>query len=260
MKTVINEIKSELFDQKNVRFYVKRDDLIHPYISGNKFRKLKYNLERARKEGHRTLVTFGGAYSNHIYALAAAGAMYGLKTVGVIRGEPYNPLNPTLAFASEKGMKLHYLSRESYQRKYHKSFLNELEKIYGPHYLVPEGGSNVEAVRGCCEIVREIDQEVDVIAVCCGTGGTMAGILAGLDGDKYGVGFPVLKHGEFLKNDISGLVRSYNGREYQNWHLESNYHFGGFARFKMELIDFINDFKKKFGILLDPVYTGKMMY
>jgi 1-aminocyclopropane-1-carboxylate deaminase/D-cysteine desulfhydrase-like pyridoxal-dependent ACC family enzyme len=260
MSSPIIEINNVLFERNQVRLFLKRDDLIHPEMPGNKFRKLKYNLERARLEGHETLLSFGGAYSNHIHAMAAAGASYGFNTVGVIRGEEYSPLNPTLAFASEKGMKLHYISRGEYKNKYGKSFLNKLESLYGRFYLVPEGGSNVEAVKGCTEIIGEIDHDVDVIAACCGTGGTMAGILAGLDGNKYAIGFPVLKNGGFLREEISRIVKNYNNRAYQNWHLETSYYFGGYARFDRDLVRFINDFKRQTDIPLDPVYTGKMMF
>jgi 1-aminocyclopropane-1-carboxylate deaminase/D-cysteine desulfhydrase-like pyridoxal-dependent ACC family enzyme len=260
MKTPIEEIKNNILIHKEIRLFVKRDDLIHPLISGNKFRKLKYNLERARKENHHTLLTFGGAYSNHVYAVAAAGAIHGFNTIGIIRGEEYHPLNPTLTFAVEKGMKLHYVSREKYKNKYTDQFLQELREIFGPYYLVPEGGSNLEAIQGVIEMVKEIDLDMDVIAVSCGTGGTMAGILTGLEGSRYAIGFPVLRNGGFLREDIAGLIRSYNKKVYTNWHLATDYHFGGYARYNMELIHFINDFNQQFRISLDPVYTGKMMY
>jgi 1-aminocyclopropane-1-carboxylate deaminase len=260
MPTPIIDINNLLSGRNRVRLFLKRDDLLHPEMPGNKFRKLKYNLERAKDEGYDTLFTFGGAYSNHIHAVAAAGPNYGFRTVGVIRGEEYRPLNPTLAFASAKGMALHYLSRAKYKDKYNRVILKELEDLYGPFYLIPEGGSNAEAVKGCSEIIGEIDHDVDVITVCCGTGGTMAGILAGLEGRKYAIGFPVLKNGGFLREEISRLIKNYNNREYMNWHLETGYHFGGYARLDRDLVNFIYEFRRKTGIPLDPVYTGKMMY
>ena len=260
MNTPVEEIKLDLFEKNGIRLFIKREDLIHPFISGNKYRKLKYNLERAHKENYRTLLTFGGAYSNHVYAVAAAGAIYGFKTIGVIRGEAHLPLNPTLSFTSEKGMILEYVSRQLYRQKYNDQFLQELEKKYGRFYLIPEGGSNLEAVKGVREMVGEIDLNVDVIAVSCGTGGTMAGILSGLDGKGYAIGFPVLRNGGFLKKDISALIRSLHDKEYSNWRLETGYHFGGYARYTRELIVFINEFKQHSGIPLDPVYTGKMMF
>jgi 1-aminocyclopropane-1-carboxylate deaminase len=260
MHTPIEEINNDVLIKNGVRLYIKREDLIHPFISGNKYRKLKYNLKRARKENHSTLLTFGGAYSNHVYAVAAAGAMYGFKTIGVIRGEAHLPLNPTLSFTSEMGMILHYVSRQHYRQKHNDLFLQELEKKYGQFYLIPEGGSNLEAVKGVSEMVDEIDMNVDVIAVSCGTGGTMAGMLSGMDGRRYAIGFPVLRGGGFLKKEISTLIKSYHDKIYSNWHLETGYHFGGYARYTIELIDFINEFKKQSGIPLDPVYTGKMMF
>lgn len=260
MSSPIQEIKSDFLLEKEIRLFIKRDDLLNPHISGNKFRKLKYNLECARKEGHDTLLTFGGAYSNHLYAVAAAGVLHGFKTIGIIRGEKYHSLNPTLSFASSKGMELHYVSREKYRGKNSELFRKKLNEQFGRFYLLPEGGSNVEAVRGCTEIIQELDVDFDIFAVCCGTGGTMAGILAGLDANKYVVGFPVLKNGDFLKKDISHLIRSYNEKVYLNWHLETGYHFGGYARYSIELINFINEFKQQFQIPLDPIYTGKMMY
>ena len=260
MPTRIEEIYDPLFGRKKIRLFMKRDDLIHPEIPGNKFRKLKYNLEMAAGGGYDTLLTFGGAYSNHIHAVAIAGARQGFNTIGIIRGEEYTPLNPTLADASENGMKLHYVARKQYRNKDQASFLRHLETKYGRFYLIPEGGSNAEAVRGCAELVDEIDLDVDVIAVSCGTGGTMAGILAGLERKKHVIGFPVLKNVESLQEKIMQLAASYDDKEYGNWHLETGYHFGGYARFDMNLVDFINGFKRRTGIPLDPVYTGKMMF
>ncbi len=256
----VQEIKSDFLEENNIQFFIKRDDLIDQQISGNKFRKLKYNLDQARKEGQDTLLTFGGAYSNHIHAVAAAGSKYGFKTIGIIRGEEYNPLNATLSFAASNGMKLHYISRKRYKEKDNGSFLHQLHEDFGRFYLLPEGGSNTEAVRGCSEIIQELDIEYDVITVSCGTGCTMAGILAGLDGKKYVVGFPALKNGDFLKKDIFRFIRSYNDKIYLNWHLETGYHFGGYARYSEKLIDFINEFKQQFQIQLDPIYTGKMIF
>ena len=240
--------------------YVKRDDLLHPEISGNKIRKLKYNLIQAKNEGYDTLLTFGGAYSNHIFAVAAAGEIYGFKTIGVIRGEAYQDLNPTLRFAVSKGMHLHYSSRADYRNKYTPEFINGLHNRYGNFYLIPEGGTNTHALKGCVEIVEEIHINFDYITASCGTGGTLGGIVAGLDGNRHAIGFPALKGGGFLKNDIQQHIRKYNDSVYINWHLMLEYHFGGYARYSMDLINFINGFKDDHNIPLDPVYTGKMMY
>lgn len=256
----IQQVRDELLDSKGIRLYIKRDDLLHAQISGNKIRKLYHNLIKARKDRCKTILTFGGAYSNHIYAVAAAGHLYGFKTIGIIRGEPYDPMNPTLAFAVSRGMQLHYLSRQEYRDKYSSSVIKELRKRYGNFYLLPEGGTNELAVSGCTEIVREIKRPFDIITCCCGTGGTFAGIIAGLQGEKYAIGFPVLKNAGFLSQEIKDLITKYNGEAYTNWHLELNYHFGGYARFDASLIHFINLFKQKHKISLDPVYTGKMMF
>jgi 1-aminocyclopropane-1-carboxylate deaminase/D-cysteine desulfhydrase-like pyridoxal-dependent ACC family enzyme len=221
---------------------------------------LKYNLIQAKHDGYKTLLTFGGAYSNHIYAVAAAGEIYGFDTIGVIRGEKYENLNPTLTFASSKGMHLHYIIRTAYKEKYSDRILYELKKEYGKFYLIPEGGTNSLALKGCTEIVNEIDIDYDIITTCCGTGGTIGGIIAGLNGRNYAIGFPVLKGGGFLQQNILNHIRKYNDQIYLNWHLELDYHFGGYAKYSSQLISFINEFKRDHDIPLDPVYTGKMMY
>ena len=256
----IQRIKDNLLDEKDVHLFVKRDDLLHAEISGNKIRKLKYNLLRAKNDGHHTLLTFGGAYSNHIYAVAAAGEIYGFKTIGVIRGEPYHNLNPTLTFARSKGMHLHYISRADYKKKYTLETIDVLKNKFGDFYMIPEGGTNPLALKGCTEIIDEIDIPFDFITTCCGTGGTLAGIIAGLNGNNHAIGFPVLKGGGFLRKEIQDYIKKYNDMVYLNWHLMLEYHFGGYAKYSSELINFINEFKKKHNILLDPVYTGKMMY
>lgn len=258
--TAIQELKSELLQQKQIRLFVKREDEIDSVISGNKFRKLKYNFIKAKESGITKILSFGGAYSNHIHALAYAGNRYGLKTIGIIRGERIEPLNPTLKDAEDFGMQMVFVNRETYRSKNMDSFLNDLRKQYGDIYIVPEGGSNVLAVQGCTEIIEELNEEFDYICCSCGTGGTLAGIICGLAGVKNVLGFPALKGGEFLKKDIGRLIFEYSDKEFNNWELIPNYHFRGYAKFDWDLISFINDFKSEFGIPLDPVYTGKMMF
>ena len=255
----VQEIRDDLLIEKNIRLFIKRDDLLHDQISGNKIRKLKYNLLQAHSEGHHTLLTFGGAYSNHIYAVAAAGEIYGFKTIGVIRGEPYPDLNPTLEFAISKGMHLHYISRAKYRNKYFAESVSELKNMFGEFYMIPEGGTNLLALKGCTEIIDEIDIPYDFITSCCGTGGTLAGIIAGLNGNHHAVGFPVLKGVEYLRKEIQDYIKKYNEKVYLNWHLFMDYHFGGYAKYSKELVEFINEFKGRQGIPLDPIYTGKMM-
>ncbi|WP_249714268.1 1-aminocyclopropane-1-carboxylate deaminase/D-cysteine desulfhydrase [Rhizomonospora bruguierae] len=174
------DVHDERVNRAGVRLLVKRDDLIHPEFPGNKWRKLKYNLVAAVDQGHDTLLTFGGAYSNHIRATAAAGYYFGFDTVGVIRGEEHLPLNPSLAYAVSRGMRLTYLDRATYREKRSPPVIGVLREVWGRFYLLPEGGSNALAVRGCAELPAEIVEQFDVICCPIGTGGTLAGIAAGL--------------------------------------------------------------------------------
>jgi 1-aminocyclopropane-1-carboxylate deaminase/D-cysteine desulfhydrase-like pyridoxal-dependent ACC family enzyme len=243
-----------------VELYIKREDLLHPEIPGNKWRKLKYNLLEAKRLQYHTLLTFGGAYSNHIAATAAAGKAYGFKTIGIIRGEEHLPLNPTLRFATSCGMQLQYISRDKYRLKGDPAFLQELSEQYGQPYILPEGGTNNLAITGCAEIVQDITMPYEYICCASGTGGTLAGIIAGLAGEKQVLGFPALKGGDFLQGDIKQLVYSYSGRKFSNWHLLTGYHFGGYAKVKPELLAFMQAFQKQHHIPLEPIYTGKMVY
>jgi 1-aminocyclopropane-1-carboxylate deaminase len=272
----LQQIKEDFLTEKEVKLYILREDLIHSEISGNKWRKLKYNLVKAKEEKVNVILTFGGAFSNHIAATAAAGGCFGFKTIGIIRGEETLPLNSTLQIAQNNGMILKYISREQYREnnKYKESFIEELEQEFGQFYLIPEGGSNALAVKGCSEIVSNINQDYDVICCACGTGGTLAGIIASLNNDKQVLGFPALKGGAFLKTDIQDLLSKYQSEfankeartvadhihQNDNWNLVTDYHFGGYAKVKPELVDFIREFRKKHSILLDFVYTGKMLF
>jgi 1-aminocyclopropane-1-carboxylate deaminase len=244
-----------------VRVWLKRDDLIHPEFPGNKWRKLKYNLAAAADESERALLTFGGAYSNHIRATAAAGHHFGFATIGVIRGEEHLPLNPVLSFAVSRGMDLHYLNRTDYRRKTSPEVIDGLRRQFGSFYLLPEGGGNELAVRGCTEVIDEIEDEFDVLCCPCGTGATLAGIAGGLpDSGRRAIGFSVLKGGEFLEREVAGFqVRAF-GRSSANWRVETRFHFGGYARRTAELDAFIADFSRRHGVVLDWVYTAKMMY
>lgn len=257
--TPIQEIHNSLFEKKGIRVLVKRDDLNHSVISGNKFRKLKYNLEQAKAEERNTLLTFGGAFSNHIYAVAGAGKTFGFKTIGVIRGEAHEKLNPTLAFAKAQGMHLHYMDRETYRRKDEREVLKQLEKQFGNYYMLPEGGTNELAVKGCEEVITEIDQDFDIITCPVGTGGTLSGLISGLNGQKKVLGFSSLK-GNFLQNEVEQLLLTYSASTYANWVVNSEYHFGGYAKVKPDLIRFILEFEDTYDIPLEPIYTGKMFY
>ncbi len=255
----IQQIHEPLFEEKAVSLFVKREDLNHPTISGNKFRKLKYNLAEAKRLGHKQLLTFGGAYSNHIYATAAAANAYGFESIGVIRGEETLPLNPTLAFAKSMGMEFIYLDRASYRLKNEEKVKNTLHNKFGDFYLIPEGGTNQLAIKGCKEIVKDLDQEYDYYCLAVGTGGTISGVISGLNGKRQVLGFTSLK-GNFLEGEVGQLLLEYCDNRYSNWSINTDYHFGGYAKVKPELIDFMKDFEARHNILLDPVYTGKSMF
>lgn len=255
----LQEIDDPALAVKQVKVWIKRDDLLHPFISGNKWRKLKYNIQSAKREKFGALLTFGGAYSNHIYATASAAKENGIKSIGIIRGEEHLPLNPTLAFAAQQGMKLVYIDREAYRLKDIDPFRKELEENYGKLYLIPEGGTNALAIQGSMETIAEIDIPYEYLVCSVGTGGTISGLIADLQDQKKVLGFSALK-GDFLKEEITRLLKTCDIPCYQNWDIITDYHFNGYARISPTLIRFIKDFNNKHGILLDPIYTGKMMY
>lgn len=235
---------------------MKREDLIHPFVSGNKFRKLKYNLLQANTENQSTLLTFGGAYSNHIAAVAYAGKENGFQTIGIIRGDELADKiasNPTLKFAQECGMQFEFVSREDYRLKTEATFLEQLENKFGSFYLIPEGGKNALAIKGCEEILTQEDGNFDYVACAIGTGGTISGIINSALPHQKILGFPALK-GDFLQDEIRNFVQN------DNWELILDYHFGGYGKVNTVLVDFINRFLEKTKIPLDPVYTGKMVF
>jgi 1-aminocyclopropane-1-carboxylate deaminase len=258
--SLMQELHDERLARAGVRLLLKRDDLINPDVPGNKWRKLKYNLAEAERSGHHTLLTFGGAYSNHIRATAAAGECLAFSTIGVIRGEEHLPLNDSLACAVRHGMRLTYLDRATYRHKDDPAAITRLRRTFGAFYLVPEGGSNALGVRGCAEIPAEINDDFEVICCACGTGGTLAGIALGLSPGQRAIGFPVLKNGGFLADEVSRLQREAAGREVGRWDIELGYHFGGYAKIKPDLAAFIADFNRHHGLLLNRIYVAKMMY
>lgn len=224
----------------------------------NKARKLKYNLVAAREQGADTLLTFGGAYSNHIRAVAAAGAEHGFATIGVIRGEEHLPLNESLAFAAARGMRLAYLDRTTYREKHSAEVVARLRDEFGAFYLLPEGGSNEAAVRGCAELPAELGDGFDVICCAVGTGGTLAGIAAGLAPGQRAIGFAALKGG-FLGGEVAELQQRTYGRVFDTWDVEDDFHGGGYAKVSPELRDFMDAFEKEHDVALEPVYVAKMM-
>ena len=247
----------EIIFPNGIELYVKRDDLLHPVISGNKFRKLKYNLQQAKFLGHTKLLTFGGAFSNHIVAVAGAGLSLGFETFGVIRGEELIDKineNPSLKCAQQNGMKFHFVDRTTYRDKSDKKFMESLYDLYGDFYLIPEGGTNELAVKGCEEILTTTDKSTfDYVCTAVGTGGTIAGIVNSSTEKQQIIGFSSLK-GDFLSDVIRNFVQK------KNWNVNCDYHFGGYGKMTDELIGFLNAFYKQTNVPLDPVYTGKMMY
>jgi 1-aminocyclopropane-1-carboxylate deaminase len=235
---------------------MKRDDLLHPLISGNKFRKLKYNLKEAKVQNQTQLLTFGGAFSNHIVAVAAAGKEYGFQTIGVIRGDELATQiedNPSLKLARDCGMKFEFVSREQYRLKNENKTLEFWQKKYGNFYLLPEGGTNDLAVKGCEEILTMQDENYDFICCAVGTGGTISGLINSAKAHQKIIGFPALK-GDFLREDICKFTAR------KNWELCGDYHFGGYGKVTPQLIKFLNDFHAQYQIPLDPIYTGKMVF
>ncbi len=240
----------------NIRLFLKREDLLHPHISGNKFRKLKFNIEEAKTQNANTILTFGGAFSNHIAATAYACKINGIKSIGIIRGEELKEkvnLNPTLKFAQNCGMKFHFVSREEYRMRANQDKLDGFANQFGQVYIIPEGGTNHLAVKGCREILDETTEKFDVICTSVGTGGTISGIINACRKHQEIFGFPALK-GDFLREDIRKFATQ------NNWRLIMDYHFGGYAKINAELVSFINDFNTKYSVPLDPIYTGKLMY
>lgn len=278
----LDELTDDRLARAGIRLYLKRDDLISPAFPGNKWRKLSLNLDAARRAGHSALLTFGGAYSSHIRATAAAGPAFGFATIGVIRGEEHRPLNPSLREAAAAGMRLAYLDRATYRRKTDPDVIAALRDQFGDFYLLPEGGSNGLAARGCARIPAEIGVPFDVICCPCGTGGTLAGIAAGLRDGQQAIGFSALRGGgRFLPAAVEALQReafsnlpatlttaaTQNTQDTQdtqdtedNWEIDDRFHFGGFARRTAELDRFIAEFTARHGLTLEWVYVAKMMY
>ncbi|MER5210895.1 pyridoxal-phosphate dependent enzyme [Streptomyces sp. NPDC002838] len=256
----LQEIEDPRFTHHGTRLLLKRDDLIHPQLIGNKYRKLAPNLTAA---AGRTVVTFGGAYSNHLRATAAAGRLLGLPTVGVVRGQELadRPLNPSLARCTADGMRLHFVDRSTYRHKTEPETLAAVLRAADAEgaYVVPEGGSNAEAVRGCHALGEELRGRADVVALACGTGGTLAGLAAGLAPDQRAVGVPVLKGG-FLTADIQALQQQAFGGPRGTWHLDDRFHFGGYARTTPALDAFAEDFEDRHALPVERLYVAKLLY
>ncbi|MEU9989821.1 pyridoxal-phosphate dependent enzyme [Streptomyces sp. NPDC048045] len=256
----LEELADDRFSRQGLRLLLKRDDLIHPELIGNKWRKLVPSIEAARG---RALVTFGGAYSNHLRATAAAGRLLGLPTTGVVRGQELagRPLNPSLSRCAADGMRLHFVDRSTYRHKSEPETLAAILRAAGAEgaYVVPEGGSNAEAVRGCRTLGEELRDRADVVAVACGTGGTLAGLAAGLGAGQRALGIPVLKGG-FLAGDVQALQERAFGARTGLWSLDDRFHFGGYARTSDALDAFAEDFERRHGLPVERLYVAKLLY
>ena len=253
MKIKTDEISLPILKDKQVRLFLKRIDLIHPHISGNKWYKLKYNMLKVKEDNFDSLLTFGGAYSNHLVATSFAARENNISSIGVVRGEPILPLNTSLSIAKKNGMKFRYIDRSAYRSKYDSILIDSLREEFGNFYLLPEGGKNKLALRGVEEIIEKKD---DYDYICCpvGTGCTISGIInTSLISQKV-LGFPAINSSELLRQDIALLSNKHN------WRLIKDYVFGGYAKINNDLINFIYNFYDTHNIILDGVYTAKMLF
>lgn len=253
-------ITDDVLQAANIHLHIRREDELHPQVSGNKYRKLKYNLLAAKQQGFSTLLTFGGAYSNHIAATACAAQQMGFRCIGVIRGEELAEKwheNPTLALAHQQGMHLHFVSRTAYRQKRQPAFIDQLHQRFGTFYLIPEGGTNELAVQGCTEILTPTDiTHYDVVCCAVGTGGTLAGLIRSVQNTHVNIiGFTAL-NAPSLQQDITHFIQE----NIANWTLNFNYTCGGYAKTTTGLMQFITHFTAQQGIPLEPIYTGKMLY
>lgn len=255
----LTQLNASLLKQKQIELWIKRDDLIHPVISGNKWRKLKYILDYTLNKEMHTIISMGGAYSNHLHALAFAGKKMQLKTIGFIRGERPEIISSTLKDAQNWGMELRFVTRSEYRelRKY--KIQDDFPGLCKGEYWLPEGGSTDLALKGVGELVFEIEMKFDVICAPCGTGTTIAGLIDSIPEHRTVYGFSALKGGGFLTENVESL--SSKGKlNKSNWSILLDYHFGGFAKRNNELLLFMKGFEKQHNIEIEPIYSGKMFY
>ena len=253
----ITKISSNFLHQKQVEIFIKRDDVIHPIISGNKWRKLKYNFQAAADEGYDTILSFGGVFSNHLHALSYACNYFGFGSIGVVRDTDQKKETPTLSFCKKNKMKLYYLDRNQYRQKKSIHIINLLKKEFGKFYLIPEGGNNLLGLKGCQEIFDEIDIDYDYLCSPVGTGCTAAGLIKSMKNNKKFIGFAPFKKTIEQSENIKNFC---DFKLYNNWELISDIHFGGFGKIDSNLIKFVRRFKIDFNMELDLIYTGKLFY
>ena len=257
--STLDKINEPFIQEQGVELWLKRDDLLHPVISGNKWRKLKYILDNALSLNSQKIISMGGAYSNHLHALAYVGLSLGINTQGIIRGERPEVLNPTLSDLLKWGMNLEFVSRSEYRKLRTYKNYDSLPGMQADEYWLPEGGAMGLALQGVAELVDELDIDYDVLCVPCGTATTLAGIINAMPEDKQALGFSALKGASFLSADVQQMLKNKPCHN-KDWSISLDYHFGGFARVSTELLDFINNFEQMHNIKLEPIYTGKMLY
>ncbi|MFB0980288.1 MAG: pyridoxal-phosphate dependent enzyme [Alteromonadaceae bacterium] len=255
----LQKVTHPLFEKHQLSVSIKRDDTIHPIISGNKWRKLKFNLLHAKTQNYMGVISFGGSFSNHIHALAFSCQQQGLKSIGIIRGEKEYASNFTLSMAQQWGMKLHFIDRKTYRLRENQDYLAELQKLYPNYLIVPEGGSNTLALPGVGEVITELNQqcEFDTLLSPVGSGGTIAGLIQADNNQHQLIGIAVLKQNDYLTDQVNVLLE--NSSNYVNWQIMSEFHRGGYAKFSKEDVARILNFNEQTGFIFEPVYSGKMI-
>ncbi|WDE04508.1 1-aminocyclopropane-1-carboxylate deaminase/D-cysteine desulfhydrase [Thalassomonas viridans] len=256
----LQTIQHPLFAKHKLDVKIKRDDLIHPIISGNKWRKLKYNLSHAKEQGYKGALSFGGSYSNHIHALAFACYQQQLPCLGIIRGEPEYAANCTLSQARQWGMELSFVDRQTYRLRHDPAYLQELQALYPDYFIIPEGGSNPLALPGVGEVISELNSQTgfDTLMTPVGSGGTLAGLVAADNNQHRLLGIAVLKQQDYLSREVNQLLAD-NAANYHNWQILNDFHRGGYAKFSPQDSERILAFNRQTGITFEPVYSGKML-
>ena len=270
----VQQIKHPLFNKYNLKVFIKRDDLIHPIISGNKWRKLKHNILFAKEQGYLGILSFGGAYSNHIHALAYAAKEQGILSKGIIRGEQHYQTNATLSQAISWGMSCDFVDRKTYRLRQEPQYLANLQSQYPDYFIVPEGGSNTLALPGVGEVLSELNAQLsfDTLMLPVGSGGTFAGLIHADNNQHNLLGIAVLKEAHHIEEQIKALLDAHNvnaelvekldkgtNTNKPNWQLLDNFHRGGYAKFSVEDEQRMYQFVQDSGITFEPVYSGKML-
>ncbi|MDG1751910.1 MAG: pyridoxal-phosphate dependent enzyme [Thalassotalea sp.] len=257
----LHTLQHPLFEQYQLNVQIKRDDLIDPIISGNKWRKLKYNLRHVKKEGFKGIISFGGAYSNHIHALAYACLQNNINTIGIIRGEAHYAHNFTLSKAKKWGMDLHFVDRKTYRQRDSTEYLLHLSQQYPDYFIIPEGGSNTLAIKGVAEISTELNKQTqyDTLIAPVGSAGTISGLITGDKNQHAILGIAVLKQQDYLQKEVYNLLETTGNKSVNNWKILNNYHDGGYAKFSQQSLKKLQDFSAKTGVPFEPIYSGKMI-